>query len=50
VGLQLHIPDSVSQAIRLPEARMQQALLSELAVALYAQGLLSFGKSRELTG
>jgi len=50
VGLQLHIPDSVAQAIRLPEARMHQELLVELAVALYAQGLLSFGKSGELAG
>jgi len=50
VGLQLHIPNSVAQAIRLPEARMQQELLVELAVALYAQGILSFGKARELSG
>lgn len=50
MGLQLHIPDSIAQAIRLPEARLQQELLIELAVALYAQGLLSFGKSRELAG
>ena len=38
------------QAIRLPEVRMQQELLVELAVALYAHGLLSFGTSRELAG
>jgi predicted HTH domain antitoxin len=50
VNLQLYIPDSVAQAIRLPEDRMHEALLVELAVALYAQGILSFGKSRELAG
>ena len=50
MGLQLHIPDSVAQAIRLPEARMQQELLVELAVALYGQGILSFGKAGELAG
>lgn len=46
--LQLSIPDSVLSAIRLPEARIEQALLIELAIALYAQELLSFGKAREL--
>ena len=50
MGLQLGVPDSIVQAIRLPEERMMQGLLEELAVALYAQGLLSFGKARELAG
>jgi predicted HTH domain antitoxin len=48
MGMQLEIPDSVVQAIRLPEERMSQELRRELAIALYAQGLLSFGKAREL--
>ena len=48
VGVQLHIPTSVAWAIRLPEKRIVQNLLEELAVALYVQGLLSFGKAREL--
>jgi predicted HTH domain antitoxin len=48
--LQIHIPDSVAQAIRLPEERMVQELMVELAIALYAQGLLPFGKARELAG
>ena len=48
MGLQLHIPDSVTQAIRLPERRMKEDLLIELAVGLYAQDVLSFGKAREL--
>jgi len=43
MGLQLHIPDSVTQAIRLPEKRMEEGLLVELALALYAQQVLSFG-------
>jgi len=50
MGLQLGVPDSITQAIRLPEERMMQGLLEELAVGLYAQGLLSFGKARELAG
>jgi predicted HTH domain antitoxin len=48
MGVELHIPDSVAQALRLPEERMTQELLQELAVALYAHGFLSFGKAREL--
>lgn len=48
MGLQLHIPDSVTHSIRLPEERVAEELLKELAIALYAHGLLSFGKAREL--
>ncbi|NMG09485.1 UPF0175 family protein [Brasilonema sp. UFV-L1] len=47
MSLQLSIPDSVLEAIRLPEKRQQKELLTELAIALYAQDLLSFGKARE---
>lgn len=50
MGLQLHVPDSVLQSIRLPEERIAQELLKELAIALYARGALSFGKARELAG
>jgi len=38
----------VLKAIRLPEKRVEQELLAELAIALYSQELLSFGKAREL--
>ncbi len=48
--IQLQIPDSVAQAMRLPPLDQQQQLLIELAVALYARGILSFGKARELAG
>ena len=48
MDLQLYIPASVVQAIRLPEERISQELLVELAIALYRQGILSFGKAREL--
>ena len=48
MSLQLEIPDSVIQAMRLPEKRLREELLVELAVALYAQEALSFGKAREL--
>ncbi|GCL36443.1 MAG: UPF0175 family protein [Cuspidothrix sp.] len=48
MSVQLSIPDSVIAAIRLPEKRIEQELLVELALALYSQELLSFGKAREL--
>jgi predicted HTH domain antitoxin len=48
MSVRLQIPDGVVQAIRLPEERIDEALRTELAIALYAQGLLSFGKAREL--
>ncbi len=50
MGLELQIPDSVIQAIRLPEGRIEHELLVELALALYRENLLSFGKARELAG
>ena len=48
MSLQLSIPDSVLEAIRIPEKQVEQELLTELAIALYNQELLSFGKAREL--
>ena len=50
MSLELHIPDSVLQSIRLPGKRMEEDLLAELAIALYSQEALSFGKARELAG
>lgn len=44
----LHIPDSVLQGLRIPEAEVAQRLRTELALALYAQGALSLGKAAEL--
>lgn len=44
----LEIPDSVARAIRLPKKGQQKQLKTELAISLYAQGILSFGKACEL--
>ncbi len=44
----LEIPDSVARAIRLPRNEQSHQLKVELSLSLYAQGLLSFGKSCEL--
>lgn len=48
MGLQISISDSIVQALRLPQQRIEQELRQELAIALYAQDILSFGKAREL--
>jgi predicted HTH domain antitoxin len=50
MSIQLEIPDSVAQAMRLPPRDQKKQLLVELAVALYTQGILPFGKARELAG
>lgn len=46
----LSIPDTVAQAIRLPEEKIGTELTKELAITLYERGYLSFGKARELAG
>jgi predicted HTH domain antitoxin len=44
----LDIPESVANSLRLPEPEVEPRLRTELAVALYAQGILPFGKANEL--
>ena len=46
----LHIPESIARSLRVPEAEAEQRVRHELAAALYARGLLSFGKASELAG
>ena len=48
--LHLEIPDSVTQAMRLPDGEREQRIMLEIAISLYAQGILSFGKARQLCG
>jgi predicted HTH domain antitoxin len=48
VTFHLDIPESVADSIRLPFPEVEPRLRTELSVALYAQGILSFGKSAEL--
>lgn len=50
MNITLHIPDSVARSLRIPEAEAERRLHQELAAALYARGLLSFGKASELAG
>jgi predicted HTH domain antitoxin len=44
----LDIPESVASSLRLPVPEVEPRLRTELAVALYAQGILPFGKACEL--
>ena len=44
----IDLPDEIRQAIRLPDQEIALRLKQELAILLYAKGLLSFGKAREL--
>ena len=50
MSVALSIPDTIVQAIRLPEDQVGAELRKELAVALYQRGYLAFGKARELAG
>lgn len=46
----IEIDDEVYEAIQLPEGERSAVLKRELAVSLYAQDVLSFGKARALAG
>lgn len=48
--VQLDISESVAASLRLPEPEIEPRLRLELALALYAQDILSFGKAVELSG
>lgn len=50
MSINLRIPDSIARSLQLPGAEAEQRLRTKLAVALYAQGMLSFGKASELAG
>ena len=46
--LQIKFPDEFLQAVRLPKQEAPARVKRELAIALYAKGLLTFGKARHL--
>jgi len=48
--LHFDIPESITSSMRLPEPEMDARLRAELAVALYAQGILPFEEASELAG
>ncbi len=46
--VQIEIPKEVVLSLKMPFERVKRQLTEELAVHLYQQGFLSFGKAREL--
>ena len=48
--MSLEIPGDLVDALRVPPEEHEARLRQELAIRLYQQGLLSFGKARELAG
>jgi predicted HTH domain antitoxin len=48
MALHLDIPESVASSLRLPLPEIEPRLRTELAIALYSQGILSFGKASDL--
>ena len=48
MSITLTSPDSVAQGLRLPEGEVEARLCTELALVIYSQGILSFGKAAEL--
>ena len=50
MNITVHIPDSIARSLRIPEAEAEERVRQELAAALYANGLLSFGKASEWAG
>lgn len=48
MSVTIEIPTQISEALRLPPAERGERLRTELAISLYTQGILSFGKARQL--
>ncbi len=45
----INIPENIYMSIKLPEEEKEMRLLLELALSLYQNKMLSFGKARELS-
>lgn len=50
MAFHVDIPESIASNLRLPMPEVEPRLRTELAIALYTQGILSFGKASELAG
>jgi predicted HTH domain antitoxin len=46
----IEVPGEIYEALNIPEEEREEVLRRELAVSLYDEGILSFGKARELAG
>ncbi len=50
MALHLDVSESIASSLRLPVPEIEPRLRAELALALYAQGILPFAKASELAG
>lgn len=48
MAIHLDIPEAVASSLRLPLPEIEPRLRTELAIALYSQCILSFGKASDL--
>jgi predicted HTH domain antitoxin len=48
MSIMLEVPESLTWSLRLPESEAEERLQCELALSLYAQGILSCGRATEL--
>jgi len=48
--ISIEVPEDIIRATRIPPKEASERLQRELAVRLYDQGILSFGKARKLAG
>ncbi len=46
----IHVPRDVVEGARIPEEEFEKVARIELAIALYARGVLSLGQARRLAG
>jgi predicted HTH domain antitoxin len=46
--LTIKIPEQISKSLKLPAKEREKYLLSHLSFLLYEEGVLSFGKARQL--
>ena len=49
-GIVIEIPKDIILSLMIPKEKAQDRLKEELAIHLYSEGFLSFGKARALAG
>ena len=46
----IEIPENIIRSVKIPPGEINERVKQELAIRLYEQGILTFGKARELSG
>ena len=47
-GITIKIPEEIIHTMKLPRSQVKNYLMTDIAASLYQQGILSFGKARQL--